>query len=198
MNRRTAIVPAVVLAATLALAAAFGTALPARAAQRTVRLKDFFGAFVGVATALDPVHGAVQQRDMDVTIGPEGNNGFQVRWTSVSLIGGRRDVPGVERWVEQASFVPSGDQGLYVEETPHSVFETMSPLDPLGGKPVRWARLHYNVLSVYSMTVDQGHWELQSYDRILTATGLDIRFQRFVDGVLLREIDGHTVRAITH
>lgn len=183
-----------VLAAAILLAAA----LPAHAAQRTVQLKDFFGAFVGVATELDPIRGAVQQRDMDVTITPEGDNGFQVRWTSVSLIGGRRDVPGVERWVEQANFMPSDNQGLYVEEIPHSVFGKASPLDPLSGAPVRWARLHGDVLSVYSMTVDHGHWELQSYDRVLTPSGLDIRFQRFVDGALLREIDGHTVRAITH
>lgn len=170
----------------------------AQAAGHATPLKDFFGAFVGVATSLDPVHGAVQQRDMDVTIAPEGDNGFQVRWTSVSLIGGRRDVPGVERWIEQANFVPSGKDGLYVEEIPHSVFSKASPLDPLSGDPVRWGRLHDNVLSIYSLAVDQGHWELQSYDRILTPSGLDIRFQRFVDGTLLREIDGHTVRAITH
>ena len=170
----------------------------AQAAEQKTALKEFFGAFVGVATALDPVHGAVQQRDMDVTIAPEADNGFQVRWTSVSLIGGRRDVPGVERWIEQANFVPSGNQGLYVEEIPHSVFGKASPLDPMSGESVRWARLHDNVLSVYSLAIDQGHWELQSYDRILTASGLDIRFQRYIDGTLLYEIDGHTVRAITH
>ena len=51
-------------------------------------------------------------------------------------------------------------------------------------------------LHVYSFVVlEDGSYELQVYDRALTDIGLDIRFQRIVDGQLMREITGTTARA---
>ena len=37
--------------------------------------------------------------------------------------------------------------------------------------------------------------ELQVYDRTLTDIGLDIKFQRIVDGEVMRQITGTTARA---
>jgi hypothetical protein len=43
--------------------------------------------------------------------------------------------------------------------------------------------------------LEDGRYELQVYDRILTDIGLDIVYQRFDDGELVRQIKGKTVRA---
>jgi hypothetical protein len=62
------------------------------------------------------------------------------------------------------------------------------------GDPVRWAALDGNSLYVYSFVVlDDGRYELQVYERERTDKGIDLRFQRLVDGQPIREIVGTTV-----
>ena len=62
------------------------------------------------------------------------------------------------------------------------------------GDPVRWAAIGGNSLYVYSFVVlEDGRYELQIYERERTAKGLDLEFQRIVDGEVVRRITGRTV-----
>ena len=50
-------------------------------------------------------------------------------------------------------------------------------------------------LHVYSLTIlDDGRYELQTYSRKRTATGIDLRYERVVDGRLVRSIEGRAVK----
>jgi hypothetical protein len=168
-----------------------GGELPAAAED----LKPFFGSYVGVATIEDP-GGEVLHRDMDIVIQPYGEGGFRIDWINVTLVNGRRDLPGVERRVQSALFKPVEDRKMYVEAEPENPFQQREETKPMRGDPVRWASIDGPRLHVYAFEVlADGTYELQIYDRILTDKGLDIHFQRIVDGKLMRRISGTTVRS---
>ena len=159
-------------------------------------LKDFFGTYVGHATVKD-ADGDTSSRDMDIVIEPFHDDGFQIHWITVIKVDGRRDVPGVRRILQSAFFEPADGRNLYVEVGDDNPFREREQMQPMSGHAVRWAKLDGDRLHVYSFVVlEDGKYELQIYDRVLTEIGLDIVFQRFDDGQLVREIDGSTVRAL--
>jgi hypothetical protein len=172
-------------------------ALAAPAAFAAASLEPFFGSYVGIAEVKDlQADGAVRQRDMDIVIEPYKEGGFKIHWVNVSLVDGKRAVPGVERRVQTVLFEPAEDRGFFVEVVESSPFRERGEMLPMRGDPVRWASLDDQGLHVYSfMVLEDGRYELQAYDRTLTDIGLDIRFQRIVDGALVREITGTTARA---
>jgi hypothetical protein len=178
----------------IALALVTWTIGPASAASEA--LERFFGTYVGVAEVENKATGETRARDMDIVIGPHGEDGFRIHWINVSLVDGRRDLPGVERRVQTAHFEPGGHGQFYVEVSEQSLFQEREQMRPMQGDPVRWAAIADGTLHVYSFVVlPDGRYELQIYDRILTDKGIDIKFQRIVDGEVLREIIGQTVRA---
>jgi hypothetical protein len=172
-------------------------ALAAPATFAAASLEPFFGSYVGIAEVKDlQADGAVRQRDMDIVIEPYKEGGFKIHWVNVSLVDGKRAVPGVERRVQTVLFEPAEDRGFFVEVVESSPFRERGEMLPMRGDPVRWASLDDQGLHVYSfMVLEDGRYELQAYDRTLTDIGLDIRFQRIVDGALVREITGTTARA---
>jgi hypothetical protein len=159
-------------------------------------LEPFFGAYVGVAEVEDPRTGDVRQRDMDIVIEPYREDGFMIHWVNVTLVDGRRDLPGVERRIQTALFEKADDRDMYVEVTENNPFQEREETQPMRGDPVRWASIDGNTLHVYAFVVtEDGAYELQIYDRVLTDKGIDIEFQRIVDDELLRRIVGTTARA---
>ena len=173
----------------LGLLALAGVADKAAAAD----LDKFFGTYVGNAQELSDTE--PMARDMDIVIQPFHDNGFQIHWITVTKIGGRRDVPGVERTVQSAFFEPAEDRSLFVEVEADNPFRERETKAPMSGHAVRWASVDGETLHVYSFAVlEDGRYELQIYDRVLTDVGLDIVFRRFDDGVLVRQIKGSTVR----
>jgi hypothetical protein len=181
----------------LAGAVASILALAAPAASAAASLEPFFGAYVGVAEVKDLRAGdAALQRDMDIVIEPYKEGGFRIHWVNVSLVNGKRAMPGVERRVQTVLFEPAEDRDFFVEVAESSPFRERGETLPMRGDPVRWASLDDQGLHVYSfMVLEDGRYELQVYDRTLTDIGLDIRFQRIVDGELMREITGTSARA---
>jgi hypothetical protein len=181
----------------LACAVAFMLAFAAPAAMAAASLEPFFGTYVGVAEVKDFRDGGdVMQRDMDIVIEPYKQGGFRIHWVNVSLVDGQRAVPGVERRVQTVLFEPAPDRDFFVEVAESSPFRERGETLPMRGDPVRWASLDDQGLHLYSfMVLEDGRYELQIYDRTLTDIGLDIRFQRIVDGALVREIVGTTARA---
>ena len=89
---------ATVLALGLACAA---TVLAARTAVADT-IDPFVGSYVGTAQVLGPDGEVTEERDMDITITKETGGGFRIVWINVTLIDGRRDVPGVRRRVDEA------------------------------------------------------------------------------------------------
>ena len=175
---------------------ALAAGLTASAGARAVSLESFVGTYVGVAEVRDFANGGVRQRDMDIVIQPYKRGGFRIDWINVSLVDGKRAVPGVERRVQTVLFEPAKDAGFFVEVAENNPFRERQETRPMHGDPVRWASLDDQGLHVYSFVVlEEGRYELQIYDRTLTDIGLDIRFQRIVDSALVREITGTTARA---
>lgn len=169
-----------------------GLAMPAAAA----RLSDYFGSYVGVAEVRDGVDRTVETRHMDIEITGFRRGGFRIRWVNVTLVDGRRDLPGVERRVAEVTFEPEGSSGFFVESQVANPFTQREEMAPLTGDPVRWAKLDEDGLHVFSFVVlPNGRYELHIYTRRLTDVGLDLSFERVVDGDTLRRIDGRTVRA---
>lgn len=168
---------------------------PSTAGAGTADPGDFYGVYVGVAEVEDLRGGEESSRDMDIEIQPFHEEGFQIHWINVVKVDGRRDVPGVRRNVQTAFFEPVDGQNFYVEVEADNVFREREETYPMQGHPVRWASIDGPAMHVYSFVVlEDGRYELQIYDRILTEHGLDINFQRLVDGALVREITGTTVR----
>jgi hypothetical protein len=170
--------------------------LAAPAGVSAATLEPFFGTYVGVAEEKDLAAGDIRQRDMDIVIEPYKRTGFKINWVNVALVNGKRAVPGVERRVQTVLFEPAEDRDFFVEVAEGNPFRERDETRPMRGDPVRWASLDGQGLHVYSfMVLEDGRYELQVYDRTLTDIGLDIRFQRIVDGQLMREITGTTARA---
>lgn len=159
-------------------------------------LQPFYGSYVGSAEVVDLVTGETGRRDLDIVIEPDDQSGFRLHWVSVALVDGRRDVPGVERRVQSVLFGPAEDGEFFVETEEESPFRERGETLPMRGDPVRWAYLEDDTLHVATFVVlEDGRYELQLYERSLTPNGLDIEFQRLVDGQLLTRIAGRTVRA---
>ena len=183
------ILPCGLLAVTVGLLAMLGPDGRADAAE----LADFFGTYVG--NTQETGDAGTLTRDMDIVIAPYHDEGFRIDWITVTTVNGRRDVPGVERTVQTALFEPAEDQNFYLEVEADNPFRERQEKVPMSGEPVRWASLDGDTLRVYSFAVlEDGRYELQIYDRVLTDVGLDILFRRFDDGELVRQVKGSTVR----
>jgi hypothetical protein len=184
--------------ASAALLLVLGLACAGAPASWAASLEPFFGTYVGVAEVSNLRTGEVRERDMDIVIEPYRENGFKIHWVNVTLVDGERAVPGVERRVQTVLFEPAEDRGFFVEVQQDNPFRERAETRPMRGDPVRWASLDDQGLHVYAFLVlEDGRYELQVYDRSLTDIGVDIRFQRIVDGAVVRRILGTTARATT-
>lgn len=194
MSRRA---KALVLAA-IAFAAFVGSAIPhalAASADDAARLKGLIGTYLGRATVKDLDTQQVEEREIDVEIMPYKDGGFRIRWVNVTLVNGRRDVAGVKRRVSESAFVPAKGHGYYVEVREGSVFAEREEMAPLGGDALRWAVLDAGGLHVHSFVVlDDGRYELQTYSRRRTQAGIDLAYERVVDGKRVRSIEGRAVK----
>ncbi len=159
----------------------------APALAENLPLEAFFGRFQGsgIAENRDSLYFGVTVRDFDVLIGEDGN-GFFVEWTSVIRGGGDPARPDVRRKVTRAAFEPAPTPGVY---------RARRQGDPLAGEPYGWARIKDQTLSVYLMVIrEDGGYELQSYDRTLTGSGMELRFMRLSDGEPVRRVTGRLVK----
>ena len=167
----------------------------ARQDVRANELSAFLGSYVGRATVEDLTTGEQHQRDLDIVVVPHRNDGLRIDWITVSLVDGRRDVPGVRRWSQTARFGPSPDNDFMTEVGNSNVFRERQAPVAIKGDPIRWTRIDDDVLHTCSFVVlEDGRYELQVYQRILTDIGMDIHFERIVDGEVVRRVTGRTAR----
>ena len=160
-------------------------ATPALAADN-LPISAFFGEFQGsgVSETTDSIYFAVTQRDMDVSIRPEGD-GFTVKWVTVTRQSGDPNNPNVKRKERSLTFKASSLPGI---------FKGVDKVDPMTGD-YYWARISGNSLFVYVMTVaEDGKFQVQVYERTLSGTGMQLRFTRIRDGEPVRTVDAKLVK----
>jgi hypothetical protein len=181
--------------AAILLAASALVAPPAPAADPAPSLRPMMGVYLGRATVQDLDTRATEERDIDVEVTPYDRDGFRIRWVNVTLVDGRRNVPGVQRRVNELAFKPAKGRGFFVEVPQRNVFAEREEVQAMGGDPVRWAVHDAAGLHVYSFMIRaDGRYELQTYARRRTAAGIELHYERVVDGKLVRTIDGQAVR----
>lgn len=159
-------------------------------------LEGLFGTYVGTAHVEDIPSGETEQRDMDIVIGSHKDTGLVVNWINVSLVDGKRDVPGVTRRVQEVFFTPSSHGNFFEQASAYNPFEEeRTDSTPIGGEPVRWATLEGNQLVSYSFVIlEDGRYEMQIYSRAVDGDDLTLDFERIVDGETRRVIQGHAIR----
>ena len=173
----------VVLAATLTFAT---QAAPVDAKE----IKKFFGTYLGAADIKLPE--GLQERNLRLIIKPHGDKGFSVHWTTVIQ---NPDGRGKVRDLS-AKFSPRNRPGVFAAEMKQDVFGNRIPLDPMTGEPFFWAGLKDNTLTVHTLFVNEtGGYEMQIYKRTLTNTGIDVVFDRVVDGIPRKTIKATLRRA---
>ena len=124
-------------------------------------------------------------RDLDVTIKPSGS-GFALTTTTVQRKKGDPNNPDAVRKSTELDFQPGVNPGVYVGG---------SNRDPLDGKPVVWSRVKEQTLITHSLAVAKnGASNHLIYRRTLSASGMNLNFQRFVDGKLMRTVKGRLIK----
>ncbi len=178
------------LVAALFVAAAAGTGLASPAAAGDSRIEDFYGSYVGAARlAGEPI------RDIIVSIEPT-RKGFSIFTSTVIRGGAERASPGVKWRAETQVFALSKEmQHVFEPVLRESSFTRRRDPDLLAGDTLAWASVRGQTLGVYAMDVlEDGHYELRVFERTLTILGLDLRFTRYNDGELVRELTGILAR----
>jgi hypothetical protein len=154
----------------------------------TERYDKFMGEYVG--EGISESKSSVRKRDLKVTISPT-EDGFNVAWVSVI----RKASGKIKRNAYAINFKPSRRGGIYSAAMRTDLFGNQVPLDPMRGDPYVWARIDGDALFVYQMLINEkGGYEMQVYNRALTATGLDLTYSRVRDGEVLRTITGKLKR----
>lgn len=146
--------------------------------------EKFYGHYEG--EAVSETDGEIGKRDLEVKI--EGREaGYNVTWVSVT----RKSSGKIKRKEYSIDFLPSRREGLYRSAMRSGLFGQAVPLDPMQGDPYVWARIEGDTLTVYALIIsEQGGYEMQVYDRSLTANGMDLKYSRVRDGEILRTVGG--------
>ena len=150
-------------------------------------IKAFYGKWVGKAVAETPesLYLGLTSRDLNVTIEPR-DGGFKVAWTTVIHLGGESDKPKIRRKSNSVEFAATGKA---------NVFKAKMSADPMSGQDYAWARIDYQTLTIYLLTIDaEGIYHLQSYARTLTGLGMDLVFSSIRDNQQRRTAKGKLIK----
>ena len=146
--------------------------------------KKFVGEYMG--EGISQTDGELSKRDFTVKIEPK-DEGFLLTWVSVT----RNDDGTLKRKKHTVQFKPKGKSGLYGSAMRTDMFGNQVPMDPLNGEPYVWARIEGDTLFVYALLISaKGGYEMQTYERTLTPTGMDLIYSRVRDGKMMRTVEG--------
>lgn len=146
------------------------------AADDALGPQAFYGRYKGTAVTQDPNAATYgfEDRDLDVEIGP-AENGFFVAWTTVI-----RPLNGKEptRSSTRVTFEQSPRPGIYGGHWA-----------PDSAKGIAWAAIVGKVLRIRLLEIlDDGTYEVQSYDRALDQHGLSLLFKSDRDGSTIKMV----------
>ncbi len=155
-------------------------------------IDDFFGVYVGTSEVIADGDTS-ERRDLDMEIVEASSDAFIVRLTVVTLVDGRRDLPGVERRYREIKFREDGDD--WEIDMRQSLFSERREMDLEGGDEVMRAHIDEESLIISSEYIQgSGEHVNQTFEFRLSDTGLETHFTREVDGVVSRETLGRLVR----
>jgi hypothetical protein len=157
------------------LVTALGLTTIARAADATGP-EAFYGRYQGTAIAHDPRAMAFgfDRRDFDVEIGAAANGGFFVDWTTVMHATRGKEI---KRNNARTVFEPSARPGIYIQQASGS--ERASGLS--------WASISGRALTVRVVAIlDDGTYEVQTYERTLAKDGLQLLFRSDRNGTIIK------------
>jgi hypothetical protein len=179
------------------LGVALAAALPASSPRaEPPGTKVLLGVFVGRAQEEDPADGSPEQRDIEMEITPYQDDGLKVSWTNVTLVDGRRDLPGVKRRHDEIVLAPAPDRSFFLAGVGYDPFKDRDEPNPIQGDPLRWSAVADQSLAIYSfMILEDGRYELQVSRRDPLPDGVKLDFERIVDGQVARRLTGRAVRA---
>lgn len=163
--------------------------LPFGASAQDLSIKAFNGIWRGSALSESniSVHFRVTARDLDVEIRPFGAGGFTVRWATILRQKGDPNAPVETLKETQVAFNP--------DKTRRKVWTAATQGDPIAGESLYWARLEAQTLTVYSLGIaEDGSSELQIYRRSLNGLGMQLEFNRSVDGEAVRSARGKLIK----
>ncbi|MBV8654322.1 MAG: hypothetical protein JO255_22870, partial [Alphaproteobacteria bacterium] len=159
----------------VALVLALGLTGSVRAADQPPGPEAFYGRYQGTGLAQDPNAMAFgfDQRDFDVEIGA-AKGGFFITWTTVIQSPAGK---AIKRKTSRVVFKPSGRPGLYIDVAAAAGIQD----------GVSWASISGNALTVRVLAIlDDGTYQVQTYERSLTKDGLYLVFRDDSDGGVIR------------
>jgi hypothetical protein len=158
--------------------------------------KELVGTFVGRAQDDPAVGGRHEQRDIVMEIAPYQEHGLRLRWNNVTLVDGRRDVPGVKFRRDEMLLIPAPERSFFLAAVGYDPFAEKKQPDVMRGDPLRWGVVAGEALDVFTFSIlEDGTYELQASRRHPAGDGVRLDFERIVDGELVRHMTGHAVRA---
>lgn len=142
----------------------------------------FFGQFIGETE--ETTKGETARRNLDVVIGPY-KKGFTIEWTTVI----HRASGKTKHANFSINFRRMGSKGIFRSAMRVNAFGQEVPLDPLDGSPYVWAVLADKSLTIHSLIIrPNGDYEMQSYIRTLTDSGMDVTFARIRNGIKMKDL----------
>ena len=157
---------------------------------------QLMGTFVGIAA--DDLAGGQkhEQRDIVMELEPYQDSGLRLRWNNVTLVDGRRDLPGVKFRRDEMLLAPAPDRAFFLAAVGYDPFAVKKQTNLLNGDPLRWGVVTGESLDVFSFSIlEDGTYEIQASRRHPRPDGVGLEFERIVDGEVVRHMSGHAVRA---
>lgn len=185
------LIPQIFMAVAVAAMAAAFLPRATDAADTDATIAAFYGTYVGSAR----IKGEQEFRDLIVSIKPS-RKGFSVYTSTVIRTSSERATPGVKWRSETQNFIETDMAHLYEPMLRESMFARRREPDIMGGDTLAWASIRGRTLGVFAMNIlEDGHYELRVFERTLTDLGMDLRFTRYRDGIVVRELTGTLARA---
>jgi hypothetical protein len=155
------------------------------AAQKSRPISDFYGSYVGQSISKNGA--GLSARDISVTIKPI-KEGFNLTWVTIV----RRKEQPASRKSYSIDFTKTPREGIWGSAQRRDAFGGRRPVDPLREDvPFVWATLEGKTLMVNALLImDDGGYELQTYQRTLIKEGLKLKFTRLRNGEQLKKITG--------
>jgi len=168
----------------IVLVAALGLGSVAKADQASAP-DAFYGRFQGTGFTHDSNAAlfGLGARDLDVEIGPAEGGGFFVSWTTVMQSPGDK---GSKTKSSKVVFVPSGRPGIYTGRSEGTA----------ANEGMSWASIGDRAMTVRLLHIlDDGSYEVQTYQRSLTDDGMFVFFRSDLDGAVMKVVTAQLHKA---
>ena len=164
-----------------ALIGAFALIGAARA-EDPAPIDSFYGRFVGGAE-IKGAASSTARRESEIEIVPT-EAGFEITWTTLSLAPDEPDGIKIKTAIER----------FKLTATPH-IFEGESSNDPTKDGHLIWANIKGKTLVISMLTIEDGEYNLASYERTMVDKGhMNLVFTRFQGGEITRRVTGELTK----